>query len=304
LASASTQTDNRIILINPRELYQYVRVRIVSMGVPFDRYPSAIVDLRVTDTVAGWSDEATFELSDKNRDAVYSARAGLDSKLLIQRRIRYLDTHGSEQTLDWDDAESGLLVVPDPLPALAKVEILGSARFGTVVRRIIVELRPKAAPDQVATFILTADQPSATWLRSLPADASLDYEYRTTLFTVANEVRQGEWLAGPPGKLIVGEGISRLRQIQMIFVGPPLAQMKLLALKVRFSFEDPDSKLFAEDEMLVQDTSKPLQWSYPVADPARQQYTYQITTIQADGGTKQFDPVKASDLLIIRSLPL
>jgi len=304
LSSAASQTDTRFIMVNPRDLYRYVRLQIVAMGVPFDRYPTVVVDLKAADPAAGWSDEATVELSDKTREASYTVRAGTDARVFLQRRIRYLDPQGGEKVLDWDDAGPAILPVGDPLPALLKVQILGSARFGTVVRRIIVEMRPTSAPDQVATFVLTADQPSAEWARSLAAGAGLDYEYRVTLYTAANEVRQGQWLPGAPGQLIVGEGIARLRKVQMIFVGQTLAQMKLLALKVRFSFEDPPSNLFAEDEMLVQDTSKPLQWAYPVADPARQQYTYQITAIQADGSIKQSDPIASSDLLIIRPLPL
>jgi hypothetical protein len=304
LSSAAIQTDDRFIMVNPRELYRHVRLEIVAMGLPFDRYPTVVVDLKAADPAAGWSDEATVTLTDRSREASYTVRAGVDAKVFLQRRVRYLDPQGGEQVLDWDDAGPALLPIGDPLPALSKVEILGSARFGTVVRRIIVEMRPKSAPDQVATFVLTAAQPSAEWARSLAAGADLDYEYRVTLYTAANEVREGQWLPGAPGKLIVGEGIARLRQVQMIFVGQTLARMKLLALKVRFSFEDPQSNIFAEEEMLVQDTSKPLQWAYPVADPLRQQYTYQITAIQADGSIKQSDPIASGDLLIIRPLPL
>ena len=51
-----------------------------------------------------------------------------------------LHKHG----LEWDDAEPGVLVVGDPLPEVVDVQILGSARFGTEVRRLIVELRPNA----------------------------------------------------------------------------------------------------------------------------------------------------------------
>jgi hypothetical protein len=76
----------------------------------------------------------------------------------------------------------------------------------------------------------------------------------------------------------------------------------VLAMKVRFAFEDPEAGLFAEEEMLVQDTSKSIRWSYPVADPARQQYTYQVTFIRKDGSTDTSDPVKTSDLLVIKTL--
>jgi len=85
----------------------------------------------------------------------------------------------------------------------------------------------------------------------------------------------------------------------MIFVGRSLADLQLLALKVRFAFEDFDSGLHAEDEFLVQDLSKPIAWSYPVADPARQAFTYQLILIHANGQTEQKDPVSTGDLLIV-----
>jgi hypothetical protein len=124
------------------------------------------------------------------------------------------------------------------------------------------------------------------------------------LHTVNNEVRQGQWLPGTPGKLVVGEGIARIRQVEMIFVGATLAALKLLGLKIRFSFEDKDSGLFAEDEFLVQDTSHSVKWSYPVADPSRQQYTYQVTSIGQDGAMQDAAPVSTASLLIIRPLPV
>jgi hypothetical protein len=262
------------------------------------------VDLKATDPVAGWTNTETIELTAAHQENVFTVRAGLDSRVLFERRVRYLDTHGAETTVDWDDADAGVLVVRDPLPDIIDLQILGSARFGSVVRRLIVELRPKAAPQQVTTIILTADKPSDTWSWPVDSGGNRAYEYRVTLFTANNEVKKGEWLDGTPGTLVVGEGIARIRQVEMIFVGASLASLKLLGLKIRFSFDDKQSGLFAEDEFLVQDTSKSLKWTYPVADPARQEFTYQITSIAQDGSMHDAQPVATSSLLIVRPLPV
>lgn len=304
LSSPPIMTAHRVIRLNPRDLYQWVSLRVVAKGVPFERYPSVVVDLKAVDPVAGWSASETFELDSAHPEAVFSTRIGLQSRVHFQRRIRYLDIHGTALSLDWDDVDAGVLVIADPLPEVVDIQILGSARFGTEVRRLVVEMRPKSTPDQVATFLLTADQPSATWSWAAGAAASRDYEYRVTVHTVRNEVREGTWLPGTPGKLIVGEGIARLRQVEMMFIGSSLQDQGLLGLKLRFSFEDPQSGLSAEDEMLVQDTSKSVRWAYPVADPARQEYTYQITLIRSDGTMQAAPPVATSDLLVIRPLPL
>ena len=304
LLSPPITTANRVIRLNPRDLYQRASLRVVAKGVPFERYPTVVIDLKATDPVAGWSASETLELDSAHPEAAFTARIGLQSRVHFQRRIRYLDIHGTELDLDWDDVDPGVMVVADPLPEVEDVQILGSARFGTEVRRLIVEMRPKATPDQVATFLLTADKPSATWSWAAGAATSRDYEYRVTVHTVRNEVREGKWLPGTPGKLVVGEGIARLRQVEMMFIGSSLQEQGLLGLKLRFSFEDPESGLSAEDEMLVQDTAKSVQWLYPVADPARQKYTYQITFIRRDGTMQTTSPIATSDLLVIRPLPM
>jgi hypothetical protein len=197
------------------------------------------------------------------------------------------------------------MVVGDPLPDVVDVQILGSARFGTVVQRLIVELRPHSAPDRVATRVLTAEQPAATWSWALPANAADEdrgYDYRVTVHTTASEVREGSWLPGVPGKLVVGEGIARLRQVQLILVGKTPRDLGLLALKVRFAFDDPASGLSAEDEFLVDDTKAPIRWTYPVADPARQAYTYQLTLVHADGTIDARPPVITADLVAVQPL--
>jgi len=190
ITSPAAKTANRVIRLNPRELYQRPQLRVVAKGIPFERYPSVVVDLNVTDAATGWSAAQSLELTAAHPEAMFSARAGLESHVTFHRRIRYIDTHGQEFLVDWDDADPGILVVGDPFPEVENIQILGSARFGVEVRRLIVEMRPKAMPEKVSTFVLTADKPADSWSWAAPADASRDYEYRVTVYTVRGEVHQ------------------------------------------------------------------------------------------------------------------
>jgi hypothetical protein len=302
LRSEERSTETRVIRLNPRELYQRVSLRAVAQGLPFDRYPLVLVDVRAHDPIGGWSVAETLELSAPSPEATVRVRASLEARVWFERRLRYLDVRGDETTLDWEEAEPGVMVVGDPRPEVIDVQILASARFATVVRRLVVELRPRAEPERVATRVLTADQPAATWSWTAAADASREYEYRVTVHTTLNEVREGRWLPGAAGKLVVGEGIARLRQVELMLVGRSLKDLGLLALKVRFAFADHESGLTAEDEMLVEDTRKPITWSYPVADTTRQTYTYQLTSIAADGAITVQEPRATSDLLVVHPL--
>ena len=297
--SADSSTENRVIRIDPRALYKRIALRAVAQGIPFDQFPNVIVDLKADDTVNGWSSEQTLQIDSAHTDVTWSVRAQPNAAVKLQRQFRYADTKGTETVVDWDYVEPGILLIGDPFPDVLDVQIVGSARFGVEVERLIVELRMAPDTNKVTTKVLTAKQPFATWSAPLQNRADRAYEYRITINTVRDEVQQGEWLAGSGGTLIVGEGITRLRQIQMIFVGRSFVDLQLLALKVRFAFEDSVSGLHAEDEFLVQDLSKPVAWSYPIADPARQSFTYQLTLIHANGQSEEKDAVSTGDLLIV-----
>jgi hypothetical protein len=303
LASPRRTTANRVVRLDPRELFQRLEVRAVTQGVPFDRYPRVLVDVAAHDPVGGWSAAETLELDATHLEATFPVRAGVDARVQFERRLRYVEADGGELTAGWEEAEPGVMVVGDPLPEIVDLQVLGSARFGTAVRRLIVELRPVDRPELVATRVLTAEQPSATWSWSAADGAGRAYDYRVTVHTTLNEVREGRWLPGPPGgTLVVGEGIARLRKVKLVLVGKSLQDLDLLALKVRFSFEDREAGLFAEDEFLVEDARAPVEWAYPVADPDRQAYTCQLTAIQADGSSRDLATVTSSDLLLVRPL--
>lgn len=300
LAAAPRLTAERVVRIDPRELYRPVSIRCVCQGVPFDRYPKVIVDVSFEEPGGSLSHQATLELGADRPEDTAVVRTGLETTVLIRRRIRYVAADGREQLVDWDVVQPGTLIVGDPAPEIVDVEILGSARFGTAVQRLIVELRPHAAPDRVEVRTLTAQEPSARWSWAPPAGADRGYDYRVTVHTAAAEVREGQWLPGVPGKLVVGEGIARLRTVRLVFVGKTQQELGLLGVKVRFSFADQQAGLIAEEERMVTDLRTPLEWTYPVADPERQAYTFQTTLIRGDGTQQPLDAVTTTDLLAIQ----
>jgi hypothetical protein len=299
LRSPDITTESRVIRINPRELYQRIAVTAIAQGVPFDRFPQVIVDVQVPDVAAGALTTETLQLDAAHGEAGFVLRAALGRKVPLRRRIRYVDTRGVETVVDWDSFDAGMLVVGDPFPAIVDIQILGSARFGSVVSRLVVELRPRAHPEQVATRILTQAQPSATWSLAVPGQADGSWDYRVTMQTARGEVQQGPWLPGGGATLIVGEGIARLRRVTVMFVGRTIKDLGLLGIRLRLAYDDADSNLHAEDEFMVQDTSKPLDWSYPIADLTKQAYSYEVSLVHADGRIETRDPVSATDLLLI-----
>jgi hypothetical protein len=302
LLSLERVTEARVLRLDPRELYQSRELRAVAQGLPFDRFPSVILDVEARDPHKGWEVSDTLQLDAAHPDAVFRVRALREDIVRFRRRVRYIDTQGRETELDWDDVDPGIMVVGDPLPEVADVQILGSARFGTKVRRVIVELRPDGDPARVATRVLTADQPAASWSWAAPAGGPRGYEYRVTVHTALNEVREGAWLPGPPGKLVVGEGIARLRQVELLLVGKTFAEMGVLALKVRFTRDATPSGLpFEEEERLVRDPSQPIKWAYPV-DTDNLAYTVQFTYIRNDGTEDPKPPLTTSDLMLVRAL--
>lgn len=302
LRSDERTTEARVVRIDPRELYQRPGIDVVAQGVPFDRWPLVLVDLRAVVAEEQGAALVTLELAAGRAEASHHLRLERDAAVRFQRRLRYVDVHGRESVVDWEQVEPGVLVVGDPFPEVLDVQILGSARFGSEVARIVVELRPAAEPGQVTTRVLSREAPVASWSLPLADPSQRAYEYRVTVYTTRGEVREGSWLPGEGAKLVVGEGIARLRDVELLLVGRTPAELGLLGLKVRFAFEDPESGLFAEDERLVEDPKKPIQWTYPVASAARQAYTYALTLIHADGTIERREPILTSDLLIVHPL--
>jgi hypothetical protein len=293
-----TSVSTRVIRINPRDAYRRVQLQLLCVGVPFDKYPQVIADVEVDDPTRGWSQAQTFTLDAQHAEVTWTVRAGSTGQPRFRRRLRYIAPDGTESPIDWDLVAPGVAIVGNPHPAALDVQILGSARFGTAVAKLVVELRPAAHPEQVASRVLTAAAPSATW--SLATDgAEAAYEYRVTVFTTLDEVRAGDWLPAKDATLIVGEGIGRLRQVNLVFVGKTAKDLGLISAKVRFHFEDATASLSAEDEMLVTDFTKQVAWSYPVADPAREAFDWTLTLIHADGTLETRPPVTTSDLLVV-----
>jgi hypothetical protein len=303
LASPERTTEARVLRLNPRELYQRREVRAVAQGVPFARFPSVIVDLQARDPRKGWEVEETLQIDQAHPEAAFRVRAGPDDIVRFRARVRYVDTEGRETQVPWDDVEPGIVVLGDPLPDVVDVQILAAARFGTKVKRLVVELRPEGHAAKVATRLLTAEQPAATWSWAAASDDPRGYEYRVTVHTMLNEVREGRWLPGAPGKLIVGEGIARLRQVELMLVGKPLAELGLLGVKVRFTRNATASGLpLEEEEMLIRDPAQPVRWAYPVDTDTSAAYTFQLTLIRADGTQDARPPVTTSDLLAVQPL--
>lgn len=301
LAAPPATVERRVLRLDPRDLFDVHDLRLVAQGVPFDRYPRVVVDLEAEDRAAGWSAGRTVELTAAAPEAAWRVRAGRGAPVRRRRRVRWLEADGGEIDGGWEPVEGSFSVVGDPLPEVVDVLVLGSARFGTAVRRLIVELRPRSAPERVTTRVLTGDEPSAAWSFQPGGGDGRDYEYRLTVHTARGELREGEWQPGPPGKLVVGEG-GALRRVELLFVGRSPQELGLLALKVRFAYQDAESGLSVEEEVLVEDPRKPLEWSYPVAHPDRRAFTYELTLIHADGRVEKRDPVRTADLLAIAAL--
>ncbi len=279
----------RSIRINPLELVRDVSVQAVARGVPWERFPQVLVDLRATPSDGREPLEATLELSATHAEAGWSVRLAQHDSAALEGRLRYVASDGRVLTQDWEPIEPGVWVVADPLPDALRVQIVAAARFGDEVDRLVVELQRVESPDEVASFELTSEAPSASWAVALPdvadvaaREAQRAWRYRVLVRTVRGEVRQGEWRDGSGARLVVG-GVFGLRDVQLLLFGPALAELDVLALKVRFAFADPEANLHAEHEQLVTALGEPIAWRYPFADPSRVRWSWQLTRVLRDG---------------------
>ena len=302
LTSPAHSSVHDIIRIDPRELYRTVEIRPVLMSVPFDRFPSVIVDVEAREALDGWTATDTVTLNQATQEAAVAYRGRPDGLISVRARLRYVRATGEELARDWTDVDPGPLVIGDPEPDVVTVEVVAAANFGDTLTQMVVELRSLAAPTTVSTLTLNQTSTAASW-SYVPTPQTRGYEYRVTTQAKTGAVQTGQWLSGPAEPvLVVGEGFTQLRQVQVVFVGTTLANAGLLALRIRLTFADSAAGLQADNEFLAQDPLAPITWRYPVADPAHQDYTFAVSRIKADGTTVDDPPLVGSDLL--RVLPV
>jgi len=302
LSGAGGHSAHGLVRIDPRELYQRVDIRAALHGVPAEKYPSVIVDLTAHETLDGWTVTDTLSLDATTPEAVAAYRARKDGLVDVTARVRYLRVDGTELVRELGDVDPGSLIIGDPEPEVVSVSVLASARFGTAVARLVVELRSDATPDRVTTLTLDAASTAAPWSYA-PSATARGYQYRVTVQESSGAVRTGSWLAGPDRPmLVVGEGFAQLRNVRIQCVGTTLAAAGLLALRIRCSFADPVAGLTADQEFLAQDPLAPIAWQYPVADPARADYQFSVTRIRADGTSTTDPTLTGPDLLRVITL--
>lgn len=108
-------TDSSVLVIDPRELYEVIRVHAVGV---FDRerYRTAFVDVKAESPSGGWSSTETQGL-DKERGSAagfyFLTESG--SKVSLQQRVRYVTNAGDIVDGPWQPAEPGALLVGNPV---------------------------------------------------------------------------------------------------------------------------------------------------------------------------------------------
>ena len=152
------QTTSRVLRLQPALLVQEVGVRPFLQGVPSERFPRVLVDLRLTGGSSSDGPEiTTLELHAEAQSGLWSRRLLRESAYILERRIRFVRTDGTELVDEWLAIEPGPLVIADPEPDVLDVEVLGSARFGTEVARLVVELCRSAEPEAISVLTLDAE---------------------------------------------------------------------------------------------------------------------------------------------------
>ncbi|MDP2315708.1 MAG: hypothetical protein Q8P41_22615 [Pseudomonadota bacterium] len=291
---------DRVIRFDPRELVQLVDLRIVAAAPLFVRFPQVLVDVRLASAGVGAPVATTLTLDAAHGEARFAARLARGDAPVVEWRLRYLDTAGAVLERPWEQVEPGLALVPDPTPAIVDVQIVASARFGVEVARLLVEMRPRSRPDEVQGFVLDAAHGAATWsTRAAEGDpAGRGWSSRVTVHTVRGEVRTGEWVDGEGGRLLVGEGFERLRDVQLRILGRAPAELGLLGLKIRLAARGPDGALVAEFEDLLVATGN-VAWAYPLVSAQHLEWSWQVTRIAADGTVDTLPPVVTQDKMAV-----
>ena len=216
-----------------------------------------------------------FTITDGSAQRWQPAMIG-DARTFRYRWRAVLDGHPAPEFGEWSSSSQPVVDIVVPEPGVVAVEVLaGNIDFDEVVAQAQVHLAyedPAAGvPRQEETFVLTAPKPSASYLRSVPAQVTQPVRYRVGWVLASGEVRApGDWQDVPGPVLLVNQPDTPLLRVSVLPAGNAWPGVQSAVVEVRYR-----SGMGADDVRTVTLTA---------ADQFRT-----VTFLPPPGGPRSFD---------------
>ena len=200
------------------------------------------VQLEYTGTGSGGVAQTKMQAFTITDGSVQRWQPGLigDARTFRYRWRAVLDGHPAPEFGEWSSNDQPVVDIVVPEPGVVAVEVMaGNIDFDEVVAQAQVHLAYEdsaaGVPRQEETFVLTARKPSASYLRSIPAQVTRPVRYRVGWVLASGEIRApGNWQDVPGPALLVNQPDTPLLRVSVLPAGNAWPGVQSAVVEVRY----------------------------------------------------------------------
>lgn len=299
------------LILNPREFIRERRLEIVPMrALSFEEFPTVELDVRYVDPASGFSNSRTFVLQKPEDKGVYRVRTQRNWANTIYYRLRY---HRADApmfvTEEWEETDSDVLVVGDPLTPQLEVRVLVAGNTAEL-SSVIVDLEyldPDNNIVEYENFYFGEEgiRRPQMWTVKLANPEKRDYRYRQTIIFQNGTVMETDWTRSERTTLVVGKTYAMRMEVNVAPYGPAFADSRLARMLVNLRYEDAENEVLKEDTAVFTRLEESYGWLVELKDPARREFSYEIVYELMDGFQIRQGPFpwRGSELAISTKVP-
>lgn len=299
------------LVLNPRELYSERTLEIVpARNMPFDKFPTVEVELRYVDPISGFTDSSTYLIQSADDKPTYRLRLLKNWSDTILYRLHYHAANGpSHSDEEWQETNSNALLISDPFPSRLNIRAIVAGNVNEL-SSVIVDLQYMDEDNGIMEFgnlyfgegQLRSPQ---TWSIKLADPKLRDYQYRQTIITADGGVIMTDWTRSNSPTLVLGKTYAMRMEVHVSSFGPTYAEANISRMVVALTYKDEEGDVHKEDTAVFDDLNDRYTWHVNLKDPARREYSYQVTYELRDGFKVKQEPVTArgSELIISTQVP-
>lgn len=299
------------LILNPRILFKEKRLEIIpARNLPFDTFPTVEVELKYSDSKTGFSDTHTVILNAGDSKQEYIIRLMKEMDETIYYRVKYHRAEGVPiQSEEWEETESDVLIVGDPLNSRLNVRVAIGGNTSEI-SNVIVDLEYEDEANDIHEYgnLYFGEESLRTpqvWSIRLTDPEVRHYWYRQTIIFKDGNVIETDRVKSDKTTLIAGKTYAMRMEVNVIPYGPLFSENNLSRILVELSYSDEASGVSKTDTVVFTDLDKSYKWTVELKDPAIREYTWKATYELKDGFSLDVPAVKTrgSELAISSKPP-
>jgi hypothetical protein len=301
IASAPQNFVDDAMEIRPSDLFSVVTVPILTLGLPWDRYPMVQVNTRYVDDTNGIHMEEIFNLTKDKPSDVWRIFARDPAKRSFDYKLTYRAVDNRDIVRDWTTTTEEQVTIRDPIPLNQKrqLQVVAVADWNKV-QEMFVDL----FYDDLANNVSLQNSIAFQKTDSIEKSASFDLKdptarrvaYEVTVIFANGTVAQIPRSYTLDTRILVRPDMKAHR-IVTVKSNPAsdFAASKIKEIDVQLKYEDSQASLSYLSSATLSTAAAQAVFEFDYVDPAKSAYQYQTTTLLKNGMSKTSDWLTAND---------